>query len=67
MKLKLIQHLEAAPLDSCIWDLLPVETPFQNFWIRHCNEGCFGCYSETLDVHSHAIIETDLSGSKHYI
>ena len=36
-KIKTSSVPEGAPPDPCIWDLLQVETAFQNFWICHCS------------------------------
>ena len=35
MKVKTSLGTGAGPPDPCVWELLPVETPFQNSWIHH--------------------------------
>ena len=44
------------PPDPCIWDLLQVETPFHNFWIRHWNPA----KCEAINIsNKHSLINMD--------
>ena len=58
-----LQWLGAVPPDPRVWDLLPVETPFQNSWIRHCtvhiaNTNTCMIYSYVLCGHKHGLVDT---------